>query len=67
MAASGMLSLVLPGVPLDVGVVFAVVVAVCSVVSRSGATDLGPGIMPAGAGDAETSAPSARRLAMPKR
>jgi hypothetical protein len=61
-----MLSLVLAGVPLDVGVVFAVVVAVCSAVSNS-VTDLGPGIMPAGAGDAETSAPSARRLAMPKR
>jgi hypothetical protein len=60
-----MLSLVLPGVPLDVGVAVAVFVAVCSVVSRSGATDLGPGTMPAG--DADTSAPSARRLAMPKR
>ena len=64
MTESGMLILVLPGVPLDVGVVFAVVVAVCSVVSKSGATDL-PGIMPAG--DADTSAPRARKLAMPKR
>jgi hypothetical protein len=61
-----MLSLVLAGVPLDVGVVFAVVVAVCSVVSK-GTTDLVPGIMPAGPGAAETNAPSARKLAMLKR
>jgi hypothetical protein len=52
---------VLAGVPLDVGAVFAVVVAVCSVVAKRD-TDLVPGIMPAGPGAAETSAPSARRL-----
>jgi hypothetical protein len=61
-----MLILVLEGVPLDVGVVFAVVVAVCSVVTKRD-TDLVPGVTPAGPGApgaAETSAPSARRLRM---
>jgi hypothetical protein len=59
-----MLSLVLAGVPLDVGVVFAIVVAVCD--EGKGAKDLVPGTctMPLGAGTAETSAPSARRLRM---
>jgi hypothetical protein len=62
---SGMLSLVLVGVPLDVDVVFAaVVVVVCD--EGKGTKDLVPGTctMPLGAGAAETSAPRARRLRM---
>jgi len=59
-----MLSLVLVGVPLDVDVVFAVVVVVCD--EGKGTKDLVPGTctMPLGAGAAETSAPRARRLRM---
>jgi hypothetical protein len=57
-----MLSLVLAGVPLDVGVAFVDVVAVWDVSKR--ATDLVPGKVAPGGGIAETSAPSARRLRM---
>jgi hypothetical protein len=60
--ASGMLILVLAGAPLDVGVTFAVAVAVILPVIK-GATDLVSGRMP-GAGTAETRAPTARRERM---
>jgi hypothetical protein len=53
---------VLAGVSLDVGVAFVGVVAVWDVSKR--ATDLVPGKVAPGAGAAETSAPSARRLRM---